>query len=124
MVPGEHALMPRNHPALLQSCILDCLECYTLCRQAAAEHTAARGAPLDIEDRRMLDDCAEATRMAADFLLRGSPHHGEVCALCTVVCKDCAETCEALGLQACAEACRACARSCASIAAAAEPVIR
>lgn len=80
-------------------CIVDCLECYSLCRQQAAS--------------RLMEDCAEICRVAADFLLRRSAYCAEVCELCARVCDDCAQSCDqAGGLEQCARACRGCAQSC------------
>lgn len=85
--------------AQVAACIIDCLECYSVCRQHATS--------------KVMDDCAEICRTAADFMLRGSAHYREVCAVCAVICEACAEHCEeAGGLDECVRSCRGCAQSC------------
>ena len=92
-----------NPRADLNACIVDCLECYSLCRPHSSHPHAGA----------ILADCAEICRTAADFMLRGSPHHPAICAVCADVCDACADACEAIeGLQAVARACRGCADSC------------
>jgi hypothetical protein len=88
--------------ARVQGCIVDCLECYSLCKQQATD--------------RLMEDCAEICRTAADFMLRGSVYHAEVCAVCARICEACAQSCEeAGGMDECARACRGCAQSCRGV---------
>src|SRR5919108_1823491 len=87
------------YSAQLAACIVDCLECYSVCRQHATN--------------KVMDDCAEICRTVADFMLRGSERYGDVCAVCAALCEACAEHCEASGgPQECIRACRGCAQSC------------
>lgn len=66
----------------------------------------------------LMMSCAEICRMAAHFMLIGSPHHRHVCAECAEICEQCAADCERLGdMEACVEACRKCAASCREMAA-------
>lgn len=97
----------RQNPHV-QACIVDCLECYTVCRQGGRHE--------DAEHVRLMQDCAELCRTTADFLLRGSSFSAQLAAACADVCSACAESCEALDQQASAEACRGCARSCRRVA--------
>ncbi|HUG76524.1 MAG TPA: four-helix bundle copper-binding protein [Burkholderiales bacterium] len=91
----------------LQRCIVDCLECYSLCRQEAASRR------LDPAQFRLMDDCATICRTAADFMLSGSGYSARVCAVCAEICQACAQGCADIGgMQACARACRGCAESC------------
>ena len=69
---------------------------------------------------RLLLDCAEICQTSADFMLRGSELHGQVCGVCADVCDRCAQSCAQFGddqqMQACAEECRKCAESCRKMA--------
>lgn len=105
--------------AQLQGCIVDCLECYSLCKQEAMNHCLeAGGRHLDPEHFRLMEDCAELCRTAAELMLGSSAFHRQMCALCAEVCEACARSCEEIGgLDACARACRGCAQSCRRIAA-------
>ena len=99
--------------APVQACIVDCLECYGLCRQEAA--AGARHLPP--EHARLMADCAEICRTAAHFMLGESPFYPRVCAVCADICEACARGCEDIGGMAdCARACRGCARSCRLLA--------
>jgi hypothetical protein len=76
---------------------------YSVCRQHATS--------------KVMDDCAEICRTAADFMLRGSAQYREVCALCASICDACAKHCEdADGPDECVRSCRGCAESCRSLA--------
>lgn len=93
--------------AALQTCIVDCLECYSLCKQEAMNHC------LRPAHFRLMDDCAEICRTAADFMLSSSSFYPRVCAVCAEICEACAQSCEDLGgMDDCARACRGCAQSC------------
>jgi hypothetical protein len=107
----------------LQACIVDCLECYSLCKQEAMNHCLeAGGRHADPEYFRLMRDCADICRTAADFMLGSSTFYAKLCALCAEVCEACAQACEDIGgLDACARACQGCARSCRHIAQAAPP---
>ena len=94
----------------LQRCIVDCLECYSLCRQEAMSRR------LDRAPFRLMDDCAGICRTAADFLLSGSDYAARVCAVCAEICEACAQCCEDIEAPDCARACRGCAESCRRIA--------
>ncbi len=98
----------------LQRCIDDCLACYSVCRSMASIHCLERGgrhiAPRHF---RLMLDCAEVCRTAADLMLNASAHHARLCAVCAEVCDACAASCERLdGMQKCVDACRRCADSC------------
>jgi hypothetical protein len=90
-----------------------CIETMLYCLRHA-------GAYADADHIRLLADCAQMCQTAADFMLRGSPLHGAVCAVCAEVCDQCAVECDAFGdegrLEACARLCRQCAASCENMA--------
>jgi hypothetical protein len=108
----------------LQACIVDCLECYSVCRQEAMNHCLeAGGRHVDPNHFRLMRDCAELCRTAADLMLGGSTFYAAICALCADVCEACARSCEEIGgLEACARTCRGCAQSCRRLAAARSPL--
>jgi len=101
-----------------QGCIVDCLECYSLCKQEAMNRCLeAGGRHVQPSHFRLMDDCAEICRTAADFMLSRSAFYGDVCAVCARICDACAQSCEDIGgMDACARACRGCARSCRLLA--------
>jgi hypothetical protein len=103
----------------LQACIVDCLECYSLCKQEAMNHCLeAGGRHIDPDHFRLMEDCADICRTAADFMLGSSRFYPKLCALCAEVCDACARSCDEVGgLDACARACRGCAQSCRRMAA-------
>ena len=70
---------------------------------------------------RLLTDCAQICQISADFMIRGSEMHHEICAACAEVCGRCVDYCAALGaadeqMQECAEWCMRCEESCAEMA--------
>lgn len=98
----------------LATCIANCTHCHQACLNAAAEWQGSRGAE-GVKHLRLLLDCADICQTSADFMLRRSDIHPQVCALCAEICQRCAEACERMEgelMRACAEACRRCAQSC------------
>jgi hypothetical protein len=66
-------------------------------------------------------DCAQICQTAADFMIRSSPIHAEVCRACAAACERCAEQCRSMAdgdemMLRCAEICRKCAESCQAMA--------
>lgn len=105
----------------LEYCILQCQECHSTCLQMLSQHCLALGGPHTEQNHfRLMMDCAQICRVAADFMLRGSPHHPHICRECAEICRECATSCARVGdMQECVEACRLCAESCAEMAKAA-----
>lgn len=98
----------------MQGCIDDCLHCYRVCTQTAMNHCLETGGS-HVEPRhfRLMINCAEICRTAADFMLSNSDMHPQICAACAEVCRACAESCEQIGdMDECVQACRACMESC------------
>jgi hypothetical protein len=102
----------------MQSCIDQCTHCHDICLRAATTHCLETGGEhARPEHLKLMFDCADICRMAADFMLRGSPRHAAVCGLCAEICEECANDCERVGdMRDCVEACRACAESCREMA--------
>jgi hypothetical protein len=69
---------------------------------------------------RLLEDCAEISQTAANFMIRGSPMHGLVCFVCAEVCEASADECQRYADDPteaeCLDACRRCAESCRQMA--------
>ena len=105
----------------MQSCIEECLECHRICLETATHCLQLGGEHAAPEHITGLLDCAEICQTSANFMLRGSPDHGETCDVCATVCDRCAESCESMGkeddlMRRCAQACRRCAESCRQMA--------
>src|SRR5262245_47609388 len=103
----------------MSDCLAACERCRRICLETAI-HCLAKGGELARRDRvRLLWDCADICGTSAAFMSRGSPHHGETCRACAVLCAACAESCESVDdaiLARCAEFCRRCATLCAEMA--------
>ena len=106
----------------LQACIDECLICERICLETMSHCLELGGGHAEAAHIRALLDCAEICATSAGFMLRGSPLHGAVCAVCAEACERCAESCESLPevdqqMEACAETCRRCTESCRRMAA-------
>lgn len=106
-------------PALsaeLRAGISDCLACYSACTETVSYCLERGGRYAEAAHIRMLLDCAEMARTAADFMLRGSDCHPEVCTLAASMAAACARACAAFSddprMKACVDACLRCASSC------------
>jgi hypothetical protein len=90
------------------TCADACDHCAIACLQEPQPKHLARCIALDM-------DCAQACRMAAGFMSRGSPNDSAACALCAMLCAACATECEQHQTdhcRTCAHACRRCADEC------------
>lgn len=107
--------------ATLHHCIEECSTCHstclntlTYCLERGGHHAAAAHV-------RLLIDCAEICQTSANFMMRGSMLHAEICAVCAEICSQCADDCvrfqDDTHMQHCAEACQRCAESCSQMAA-------
>lgn len=108
----------KPRPAQLQICIDECLQCYQSCLGMAMSHCLeVGGAHVDPAHFRLMMACSESCRTAAHFMLIGVPHHQHVCADCASICRQCADSCDALdGMDECAAMCRRCADACERVA--------
>ena len=108
------------HPldAEMADCVRDCLDCYATCRQTAMNHCLEEGGRhVEPEHFRLMMNCAEMCRTAADFMLSSSRFHARTCTVCAEVCDACAQSCEAIGtMEECVRACLKCAESCRRMA--------
>jgi hypothetical protein len=89
----------------MRECVVACLHCYSVCIETARP-----------ENFRLMRNCAEICRTAADFMLSGSPLYPSVCEVCAQTCEACGMSCEDLGdMGACVAACRECAEACLKV---------
>lgn len=105
----------------MQQCIQLCQECHNICLQTVTHCLHMGGMHVEAAHIRLLLDCAEICQSSANFMLRGSVLHTEICRACAVICERCADDCERFGddaeMQHCAQTCRLCAESCRRMAA-------
>ncbi len=111
--------MTHNHASKdMQHCIENCQACASTCLAMATNHCLKEGG-MHVEQihfRTMLD-CAEICQTAANFMLRNSSLHTDVCRVCAAVCAECARSCEQVGdMDECVKACQNCAESCRKMA--------
>ncbi|MEO6096477.1 MAG: four-helix bundle copper-binding protein [Fibrobacteria bacterium] len=104
----------------MKSTIAAVTECAQACRACASACLGEKNIDMLRECIRLDLDCAGVCDLAADFMLRGSPFHGQVCEVCADICDACAAECgkhkRMKHCQECAEACRRCAEACRSMA--------
>jgi hypothetical protein len=105
----------------MRNCINECLSCHAVCMETIAHCLTEGGAHADPRHIGLLQDCAQICITSADYMLRGSEHHGETCGTCAIVCESCADSCESMAegddfMRRCADACRRCAESCRQMA--------
>ena len=103
-----------------RACIQECHNCHDICTETVAHCLHMGGEHAEQNHIRLLLDCAEICQTSANFMLRTSDFHGQICGICADVCARCAEVCERFGddqmIQQCGEACRSCAQSCRAMA--------
>jgi len=113
------ALRLQRDQAMLD-CIDNCTNCASICAETAQYCLEQGGRHAAPDHIRLLLDCQQICRTSADFMVRASDLHGEICRACAVVCARCAEDCSGFGddaqTNACADMCRRCAESCEAMA--------
>ncbi len=103
----------------MEACIKACETCHTTCLEMAATHCLSKGGRhTEAAHFRLMLDCADICRAAADFMLRHSELQHRLCDVCAEVCDACGKSCAQLGdMNDCVEACRVCAQACRRMAA-------
>ena len=104
----------------MEMCIEVCQECHATCLHTIMHCLSMGGAHATAAHIGLLLDCADACRLSADFMLRGSPRHTLTCSTCAELCEACAVECDRFPdefMKECAMACRRCAASCREMAA-------
>ena len=104
----------------MRACADNCQACYASCTHTAAHCMTRGGKHAEAMHLTMMQDCARICATSADFLLRHSTQHAEICRACAVICRMCETDCRSFGddpmMLECAEACRKCAESCERMA--------
>lgn len=104
----------------MRTCIEECHSCHDICTETVIHCLQMGEDHAESTHIRLLLDCAEICQTSANFMLRMSNFHGQVCGICADVCERCAEDCERFAddemMQKCAEICRSCAQSCREMA--------
>jgi len=105
----------------MEDCIENCNECHRICLETMEYCLRMGGKHADAARIGLLADCAQICQTSADFMIRGSALHQQICAACAEVCSRCADDCTALSaddeqMQECAELCVVCEESCAEMA--------
>lgn len=108
----------------VRECIEACSRCHDICVETASHCLRMGGKHASADHIGALLDCAQACALSADFMLRSSHLHSEVCGVCAQACDTCAEHCEQMAdgdslMARCAEACRRCGDSCREMSTAA-----
>ncbi|MFA6038124.1 MAG: four-helix bundle copper-binding protein [Legionellales bacterium] len=103
----------------MKECITACMDCSNECQKMLFNYCAEKGGEHTKQDHmKLMADCIQICQIAADFMIRHSSFHKNICELCAKICEACAESCENLKdkeMQKCAEVCRRCAESCRSM---------
>ncbi len=107
--------MSMNRNSTEQKCIDDCVKCYSVCEESIAMCLSMGGEHVEAKHMTMLDDCAKACAISADFMLRNSDLDTHMCSVCAQACDNCAESCAKFDddfMKKCADTCRQTAESC------------
>jgi hypothetical protein len=112
--------MRMSMDAEMEQCISNCMQCYRVCEQTMV-HCLKKGGQHAAPDHiAVLADCAKICATSADFMIRSSRNHGQVCGVCAGICEQCATECQRMGddeqMRQCAEVCRQCGESCRQMA--------
>jgi hypothetical protein len=103
----------------MRACIEACGSCHDVCIETLTHCLTMGGRHAEAGHIGTLLDCAQICETSADFMLRGSALHAEVCDACADVCDACAESCatlEGAEMKRCADECRRCAEQCRAMA--------
>jgi hypothetical protein len=112
--------MHSTRSAEMDRCIEVCQSCHEICVESITHCLHLGGRHAAPEHIQMLMDCAEICMTGAQFMMRNSPMHHEICGACAAVCEACAKSCEPLAeehqMELCADQCRRCAELCREMA--------
>jgi hypothetical protein len=95
----------------MRDCISNCMTCHAVCLETISHCLEMGGEHASPQHIRLLQDCAQICVTSADFMLRMSDHHPQVCGVCADICDACARECESMAdgaefMRRCAESCR------------------
>lgn len=109
-----------HQSAEMQQCIDACSSCHETCLDTSNYCLTKGGKHAAVDHITLLLDCAQICATSADFMLRDSRLHRDICRSCATVCRACAQSCRKMADDAqmarCAEECDACAQSCDEMA--------
>lgn len=105
----------------MDNCIENCQNCHEVCLETISHCLEMGGEHASAKHIKLLQDCVQICQTSADFMIRGSDYHAQICGACADVCQICADECERMAdgsnfMQRCADACRKCAESCRKMA--------
>ncbi|NIP81500.1 MAG: hypothetical protein GWM90_20710 [Gemmatimonadetes bacterium] len=101
-------------------CIDECTRTHQVCLTASGHALRHGGAENTAHVIRVLSDCVEICQTAANFMLRGSPNHRQVCSVSARICREVAEECSVFDdevMRQVVEVTTACAETCEAMAA-------
>jgi hypothetical protein len=104
---------------MVEKCITACLDCYRVCAETSAQCLKMGGDHAEAKHMTIMNACADACVMSADYILRDVEFKNQMCGMCAEICDECAESCEKFDdkfLKDCAQTCRKCAESCSQMA--------
>jgi hypothetical protein len=104
----------------IERCIQHCEDTHDACLELI-DHCLEKGSAFAVPDAiRVLEDCSEICRTAADFMVRDSRLHLTVCRACATICEETARGLERLPeddlIRRGAELVRKCSQSCEALA--------
>lgn len=109
-----------HRTSAMNSCIDNCTRCHATCLETLNYCLSKGGVHVAPDHISLLSACADICGTSAATMLRGATVSSVVCSACAEVCRQCAASCEAMGVDAemkrCAEVCRRCAESCTAMA--------
>jgi uncharacterized protein Yka (UPF0111/DUF47 family) len=112
---GTFTLSAATEQNSMQECIENCNECHQLCLETISHYLNLDQKENDTQLLQILFDCAYICQVSADFLIRKSNCHAELCEVCAQICLKCADACNPMKddqFKDCEEACRRCADTC------------
>lgn len=113
---NTHTMMDER----MRECVDECHACHDSCTETVTHCLQTGGKHAEVSHIRLLMDCAEICQISANFMLRMSDSHAQVCGVCADICEQCAQECDRFGddemMMQCAETCRSCAQSCREMA--------
>lgn len=81
----------------MRACIQAYHRCHDICTESITHCLEMGGDHAEPSHIRLLLDCAEICQTSANFMLRMSDFHGQICGVCAEVCERCAEDGERFG---------------------------
>ncbi|MGE3610434.1 MAG: four-helix bundle copper-binding protein [Bacteriovoracaceae bacterium] len=103
-------------------CITDCLQSFETCTSSIQHCLQEGGVHADPRHMSLMIECARICQLSAEFMLSGSPYAQDLCNVCSLICEECAISCDSIDprdgiLKECAEFCRKCSVSCRNMGA-------